>query len=84
MINESSRTSTSTSWRSFKFKLTPVPDLIAFSIFSFGMLMVLAFSIRPSKRLLNLTSGPDSKKEKSTSSWVENIFKVIQIQSKLL
>ena len=46
---------------------TPVPDLIAFSIFSFGMLMVLAFSKRPSKRLLNLTSGPDSKKEKSST-----------------
>ena len=63
MINESSRASTSTSSRTIKFKLTPVPDLIAFSIFSFGMLMVLAFSIRPSKRLLNLTSGPDSEKK---------------------
>ena len=84
MINESSRASTSTSWRSFKFKLTPVPDLIAFSIFSFGMLMVLAFSIRPSKRLLNLTSGPDSEKEKSSTSWIKNNCKAIQIQSKLL
>lgn len=84
MINESSRVGTSTSLRTIKFKLTPIPDLIAFSIFSFGMLMVLAFSIRPSKRLLNLTSGPDSEKEKSSTSWIKNNYKAIQIQSKLL